>query len=68
LISSKHRSQARNLEECFARLEKLIEAASRTEAPRVPTRPSRAAREKRMEHKRQLSHKKRERGWRQSEE
>lgn len=64
LTSSKHRSQARNLEECFVRLEKLIELASQREAPRVATKPSRAAKEKRIEEKRQVSQRKRARRWR----
>jgi len=46
-----HRSQERNRAEALQRLSELLEQASRERRKRVPTRPSRAAREKRLEAK-----------------
>lgn len=43
-----HRSQPRNREEAVARLVELIRAATVREAPRRPTRPTRASQEKRL--------------------
>ena len=46
-----HRSQERNRAEALQRLAELLEEASRERRKRVPTRPSRAARERRLEAK-----------------
>ena len=50
-----HRSQHRNREDARARLAELIERAHQRPKKRVPTRPSRAAKKKRLEGKRQRS-------------
>lgn len=50
-----HRSQHRNREDARARLAELIERAHRRPRKRIPTRPSRAAKKKRLEGKRQRS-------------
>lgn len=50
-----HRSQHRNREDARARLAELIERAHQKPHKRVPTRPSRAAKKKRLEGKRQRS-------------
>ncbi len=47
-----HRSQERNREDAVARLCRVIDDASRVPARRIPTRPGRAAKEKRLESKR----------------
>ncbi|NTU86411.1 MAG: peptide chain release factor-like protein, partial [Chloroflexales bacterium] len=52
VTATERRSQAANLEVAFARLARRLEAAMATTAPRVPTRPSRAAREQRQTTKR----------------
>jgi ribosome-associated protein len=46
-----HRSQEKNRAEAIDRLRELIVAATRTRRKRIPTRPSRGAREKRLESK-----------------
>lgn len=46
-----HRTQERNREEALERLRQLILAATRVPRKRKPTRPSRAAKEKRLEEK-----------------
>lgn len=50
-----HRSQHRNREDARARLAELIERAHQRPRPRIATRPSRAAKKKRLEGKRQRS-------------
>lgn len=57
-----HRSQRRNREDARARLADLIEQASRKPRRRIPTRPTKSAKRKRLEAKRQRSHIKRSRG------
>lgn len=47
-----HRSQARNREDARARLAELIARARTTPKKRIPTRPSRAAKKKRLQQKR----------------
>ncbi len=47
----RHRSQEQNRRDALARLEELLVQAARRPVPRRPTRPSRAARERRMEGK-----------------
>ena len=53
--SREHRTQAMNREAARARLAALVEHASRRPKTRRPTKPKRAAREKRLEGKRQRS-------------
>jgi ribosome-associated protein len=55
------RSQSQNLELARERLAELVRAALVAPKKRRPTRPSRAARERRLETKRQVSEKKRSR-------
>ena len=47
-----HRDQLQNREEALRRLRDLIAAACRVERRRIPTRPTRAARRRRLEAKR----------------
>jgi ribosome-associated protein len=56
-----HRSQVRNREACLERLAALVKSAAREPKKRRPTRPSRAAVEKRLTAKRQRAQRKRER-------
>ena len=53
--SREHRTQAMNREAARARLAALVEHASRRPKTRRPTRPKRAAKEKRLASKRQRS-------------
>ncbi len=48
VTSQKHRTQGANREAAVARFVELVRGALAEEAPRVPTRPSRAARERRV--------------------
>lgn len=53
--SQKHRSQARNRDAAVERLVELVAAALHEDPARVATKPSRAAKKKRVEEKRQRS-------------
>lgn len=57
-----HRSQHRNREDARQRLADLIEQAHRQPRKRIPTKPSRTAKKKRLEGKRQRSRIKQARG------
>jgi ribosome-associated protein len=59
--SSEDRSQKRNIEEAFSKAEKLIVTAVRLPKYRKPTKPSKAAKEKRLSSKRMHSLKKAQR-------
>jgi ribosome-associated protein len=61
LVSDAQRSQMRNREEVRRRLAALVGDALRPRAERVPTEPSRAARERRLQAKRRRSETKRRR-------
>ena len=61
VTSDEERSQRINLERTYFRLESLIVAAARLPKKRKPTKPSKAAREKRLETKRRQGWKKAER-------
>ena len=61
LVSQETRSQLRNREEVVERFQELIREALHVPQKRRPTRPSRAARERRLEEKRRRSETKRDR-------
>ena len=61
IFAQNHRSQARNRDDALARLRELVTRASRVPARRIPTKPGRAARERRRESKRRRSNIKRTR-------
>ncbi|HZN59500.1 MAG TPA: alternative ribosome rescue aminoacyl-tRNA hydrolase ArfB [Planctomycetota bacterium] len=65
--SSRHRSQAANLEDCLSKLADLIRRASERPRKRIPTRPSKASRQRRLTSKRLRGERKRGRshgrGW-----
>lgn len=60
-VAQDARSQARNRELALERLQAKLAAGLRRPKPRRPTRPSRAARERRLEQKRRTSERKRKR-------
>lgn len=62
LTAQRFRLQSRNREDALARLVELIREATVKPKPRKATRPSRAARERRLENKKQRSAVKRQRG------
>jgi len=61
LASEEERSQRINLERAYFRMEALIASAARLPKKRQPTKPSKAARERRLEAKKRLGLKKAER-------
>jgi ribosome-associated protein len=60
-VAQDARSQARNRELALERLREKIEAGLRRPKPRRPTRPSRAAKERRLDQKRRTSQRKAQR-------
>jgi ribosome-associated protein len=60
-VAQDARSQARNRELALERLREKLATGLRRPKPRRPTRPGRAAREKRLEQKRRTSERKRQR-------
>jgi ribosome-associated protein len=61
VASDAHRSQLRNREDATARLARLVAEALKPRVRRIPTAPSQAAKERRLEAKRRQSRKKKER-------
>ena len=61
IASDEERSQRTNLERAYSRMEALIAAAARLPKRRRPTKPSKAAKEKRLKAKRRQAEKKAER-------
>ena len=60
--AQEHREQHRNRETALARLAELIRRAQQRPKPRIPTRPTRAARERRLQAKKRRGAHKRLRG------
>ena len=61
VTSQRHRSQGANRDAAVERFVELVQEALREEVPRKKTRPSRAAKARRLDEKRRRSGKKRER-------
>jgi len=49
VVSSRFRSQGRNIEDCIEKLEGLLEKAAKRPRRRIPTRKTRASNERRIE-------------------
>ena len=64
VVADDERSQVRNRALALERLRERLADALRVERPRRPTKPSRAAGERRLETKRRRSETKRSRSWR----
>src|SRR4051794_34058812 len=62
ITSQRHRTQGANREAAVERFAELLRDNLREEAPRRKTRPSRAAKARRLDEKRRQSQRKRERG------
>jgi ribosome-associated protein len=62
LTSDRHRDQGRNVADCLAKLDAMLDAVATPPRPRRKTRPSRGAVERRLEAKRARSDRKRLRG------
>jgi ribosome-associated protein len=61
LLARRHRTRERNREEALERFDALVERAFRAPRRRRPTRPGKAARERRLRAKRRIADRKRER-------
>jgi ribosome-associated protein len=61
LTSDRFRSQARNHEDVLSRLAEMVLSIRRAPRRRVPTKPSRGAKERRLSNKRHQAERKRER-------
>jgi ribosome-associated protein len=61
VVSQLTRSQARNLEDAREKVRALIESALAAPRPRIPTKPSRASKARRLDTKRRQSEKKQSR-------
>lgn len=59
--SQVHRSQLQNKEEVIRKINELVERGSKKEKKRIATKPSKAAKEKRLESKKKLSEQKQSR-------
>jgi ribosome-associated protein len=57
-----HRTQEKNRDEALARLQELVLSACKVPKRRVPTKPTKASKERRIDTKKQLSKNKRLRG------
>ncbi len=64
VVSSRFRTQQRNLEDCIEKLRGFLVRAAAKPRRRVPTRPTLASRKRRLEEKKQRGQRKRDRGWR----
>lgn len=62
VTATESRSRHLNLKHAFARLEAKLAARNRVVTPRVPTRPGRAAVERRLDEKRRHAERKQSRG------
>jgi ribosome-associated protein len=60
-VATEHRSQLRNRELALERIWRALEARRRKPKPRLPTRPGKAAEERRLAEKQRSSEKKRTR-------
>jgi protein subunit release factor B len=68
IVSSRYRTQARNLEDCIAKLQELVHLAARRRRRRIPTAPTAASEVKRRKEKKRRSRQKSARRWRPEEE
>ncbi len=62
VTATERRSQLQNREAAFARMAARLEEAQRPVTPRVPTKPTSASRQRRLDEKRRASERKRLRG------
>ncbi len=61
IVSHRFRDQSRNVSDCLEKLRDVLIRAAEPPQRRKPTRPTRGARQRRLESKRRQSHKKSER-------
>lgn len=61
ISSQRYRDRARNIADCMDKLRAMLREVASQPKPRIPTRPTRAAKEKRLAEKKELAEKKRRR-------
>lgn len=61
ISSQRFRDQAKNRDDCLQKLRELVAEAARTPKPRKKTKPSRAAKERRLKQKRERASRKQQR-------
>ncbi|MCH9015653.1 MAG: aminoacyl-tRNA hydrolase [Gemmatimonadetes bacterium] len=61
ISSQRYRDRARNIADCMDKLRAMLQEVASQPKPRIPTRPTRAAKEKRLAEKKELAEKKRRR-------
>ena len=61
--SQRYRDQGRNVVDCLDKLRLMLTEVAVAPKKRRPTKPSRASKQRRLEHKRATSAKKQQRGW-----
>jgi ribosome-associated protein len=61
LASSRYRLRSHNLRDCLDRLDAMLEAAAKPPVPRIATKPTRGALQRRRDSKQRRSQKKRDR-------
>jgi len=62
VTSQRFRDQGRNVADCLSKLREMLESVTYVPKKRKPTKPSRAAKERRLQEKRAKSQKKQQRG------
>ncbi len=68
VVAQKERSQAQNRELAHERLNELVAEALKPEIERKPTKPTKSAKEKRLDEKRKISEARESRSWKPGEE
>lgn len=61
IVSQRYRDQGRNVEDCLEKLRDMIRSVALAPKKRRPTKPSRAAKERRLKSKQEVSQKKQQR-------
>jgi len=61
IVSQRYRDQGRNVEDCLEKLRDMVRSVALAPKKRRPTKPSRAAKERRLKSKQEVSQKKQQR-------
>lgn len=64
IAGQQFRDQRKNMDDCLARLKRMLDEVAVPDAPRIATQPSRGAKVRRVEAKQKQSRKKADRRWR----
>jgi ribosome-associated protein len=61
IVSQRYRDQGRNVDDCLEKLREMVRSVALAPKKRRPTKPSRAAKERRLKSKQEVSQKKQQR-------